>query len=358
MRLVTSGGRDRAIAAVLEALESGVRPNWLLVYDNVAEPLDLQRYLPTCRPGGHVIITSRLQTWPGYIEADSIEVLPFTEEEAVSFLRRRVPALAADRTLREKEDEQRESRGRRLAAALGHLPIAIEHAAAYLTETGQSVDDYLSQFDQNAHRLLSEQLPELPESVSRTWAMSTALLTPDAEHLFNLCAFFSPEPIAGELLLENAHAVSDPPGLREFLSSSPRFRAAASQMHRLSLVKVDGARDQIQMHRVVQAVTRGQLRQTGPTRSWRTGRPRIPCWPSRTRVTPTGPPTTRSTTCRCSTSSPIAASCTPAIRRCAASSSTRCEGCTCAAAMPRRPGSGRRPSRGGGSSLARRTSRC
>ena len=261
LRLVTSGGRDRAIAAVLEALESGVRPNWLLVYDNVAEPLDLQRYLPTCRPGGHVIITSRLQTWPGYIEADSIEVLPFTEEEAISFLRRRVAALAMDRTLREKEDEQRNHEAGRLAAALGHLPIAIEHAAAYLTETGQSVDDYLSPFDQNADRLLSEQRPELPESVSHTWTMSTALLTPDAEHLFNLCAFFSPEPIAGELLLENAHAVSDPPGLREFLSSSHRFRAAASQMHRLSLVKVDGARDQIQMHRVVQAVTRGQLRQ-------------------------------------------------------------------------------------------------
>ncbi len=261
LRLVTSGGRDRAIATVLEALESGIRPNWLLVYDNVAEPLDLQRYLPTCRPGGHVIITSRLQTWPGYIEADSIEVLPFTEEEAVSFLRRRVPALAADRTLREKEDEQRNHEAGRLAAALGHLPIAIEHAAAYLTETGQSVGDYLSQFDQNAHRLLSEQLPELPEAVSHTWTMSTALLTPDAEHLFNLCAFFSPEPIAGELLLENAHAVSDPPGLRAFLSSSHRFRAAASQMHRLSLVKVDGAHDQIQMHRVVQAVTRGQLQQ-------------------------------------------------------------------------------------------------
>ena len=94
--------------------------------------------------------------------------------------------------------------------------------------------------------------------------MSTALLTPDAEHLFNLCAFFSPEPIAGELLLENARAVGHPPGLSEFLASSARFRAAASQMHRLSLVKVDGARDQIQMHRVVQAVTRGQLQQRRP----------------------------------------------------------------------------------------------
>ena len=84
--MVTSGsGRDRAIAVVLEALASGIRPNWLLVYDNVAEPLDLQRYLPVCPPGGHVIITSRRPTWPGYIEADRIEVSPFTEEEAVSY---------------------------------------------------------------------------------------------------------------------------------------------------------------------------------------------------------------------------------------------------------------------------------
>jgi hypothetical protein len=264
LRLPTSGGRDRAIAAVLEALEAGIRPNWLLVYDNVAQPLDLQRYMPKCPPGGHIIVTSRVQAWPGYIEADSIPVSPFTEQESVSFLRRRVPALSADPTVRDREDERRNNDATRLATALGHLPIAIEHAASYLTETSQSVDDYLSRFDQNAHRLLSEHLPDLPESVSHTWTMSTALLTQDAEHLFNLCAFFSPEPIAGELLLEHAHAVTEPPGLPEFLSSALRFRAAASQMGRLSLVKVDGAHDQIQMHRVVQAVTRGHLRQYRP----------------------------------------------------------------------------------------------
>jgi len=77
LRLAATGsGRDRTIAAVLRALESGVQPDWLLVFDNAAQPLDLQRYLPTCPPGGHIIITSRLQNWPGYIEADSIEVSP------------------------------------------------------------------------------------------------------------------------------------------------------------------------------------------------------------------------------------------------------------------------------------------
>ena len=264
LRLAASGSnRDRAIAAVLEALESGAQPNWLLVYDNSAQPLDLQRYLPRCRPSGHIIITSRLQNWPGYMDADSIQVSPFTMEEAISFLRRRVPRLGSGDRLSRDDDATRSTEAERLATALGHLPIAVEHAAAYLAETGQPVDDYLSRFGENAHQLLSQQLSEFPAPVSATWAMSAALLTADAQHLFNLCAFFSPEPIAMEIFLQYAHAVSDPAGLREFLSSTSRFRAAASQLHRLSLAKVDGARDQIQMHRVVQAVTRGRLQQDG-----------------------------------------------------------------------------------------------
>jgi hypothetical protein len=255
------GGRDRTIAAVLGALAHGVQANWLLVYDNAAQPLDLQPYLPACPPNGHIIITSRLQNWPGYIEKDNVGVSPFTKDEAISFLRRRVAILGADLGLDTGEDERRISEAGRLAEALGHLPIAIEHAAAYLNETSHSVNGYLSRFEENAHRLLNEQREEFPDSVSATWTMSTELLTPDAVHLFNLCAFFSPEPIAVGLCLNHARAISDPPGLRELLSSPPRFRAAATLMNRLSLVKMDGARDQIQMHRVVQAVTRGQLRQ-------------------------------------------------------------------------------------------------
>ena len=91
--------------------------------------------------------------------------------------------------------------------------------------------------------------------------MSITLLTPDAEHLFNLCSFFSPEPIAVELFLQpdGGHRRS----ARAWPSSSPhaqRFRAAATLLHRLSLARVDGARDLIQVHRVVQAVTQGRLR--------------------------------------------------------------------------------------------------
>ena len=162
------------------------------------------------------------QNWPSSVIGDAIEVSPFTEDEAVSFLRQRVPGLdagSARQQLSREEDARRAGEAGRLAAELGHLPIAVDHAAAYLAETSQTVDEYLTRFAHNAHLLLSEQpgVSEFPAPVSGTWAMSTTLLTQDAEHLFNLCAFFSPEPIAAELFLQDASDIDDPPGVAEFL---------------------------------------------------------------------------------------------------------------------------------------------
>jgi tetratricopeptide (TPR) repeat protein len=258
----TDSARDRTVAAALETLQSGVFSSWLLVFDNATNPLDLQKYIPAGRPEGHVIITAREPNWPSYLVADSVEISPFTDAESVSYLRRTVSVLAEGDGLGAAEDALRATEASRLASVLGHLPIAVEHAAAYLAETGQSVEEYLTRFTENAHQLLSERPAEtdLPAPVSGTWSMSITLLTPDAEHLFNLCSFFSPEPIAAELFLQPEAGIDDPPGLGDFLSSAQRFRAAATLLHRLSLARVDGARDLIQVHRVVQAVTQGRLR--------------------------------------------------------------------------------------------------
>jgi tetratricopeptide (TPR) repeat protein len=260
----TGSSRDRTIAAVLEKLQTAAA-SWLLVYDNVANPFDLEKYLPASQPDGHIIVTMRQRNWPSR-DADAVEVSPFTEAEAISFLRRRVPGLApagARRRSSREEDAHRAAEAARLAAELGYLPIAVGHAGAYLAETGRSVDEYLDPFAQNAHRLLNVETeredPHAP--VAGTWALSNELLTDDARHLFSLCAFFSPEPIAAKLFLQDVAGIEDPPGLAEFLSSPQRFRAAASQLHRLSLAKVDAARDLIQMHRVVQVVTQGRLRE-------------------------------------------------------------------------------------------------
>ena len=258
----TDSARDRTVAAVLETLQSGVFSSWLLVFDNAANPLDLQKYIPASRPEGHVIITAREPNWPSYIVADSVEIAPFTDAESVSYLRRTVSSLAEGAGLAAAEDARRVSEARRLAHD-PRPPADRRRARGRLPGRDRSVvEEYLTRFTENAHQLLSEQPAdsELPAPVSGTWAMSITLLTPDAEHLFNLCSFFSPEPIAAELFLQPDAGIVNPPGLADFLSSAQRFRAAATLLHRLSLARVDGARDLIQVHRVVQAVTQGRLR--------------------------------------------------------------------------------------------------
>jgi tetratricopeptide (TPR) repeat protein len=132
-----------------------------------------------------------------------------------------------------------------------------------LQEADCDVSEYLAIFSRNAHQLLDSHTgsSDAHNRVSGTWTLSNELLTDNAKHLFNLCAFFSPEPISARLFLQDVTGIDDPPGLTGLLSSPQNFRAAANQLHRLSLVKVDAARDLIQMHRVVQAVTQGRLRE-------------------------------------------------------------------------------------------------
>jgi len=254
--------RDRTVAAVLETLESGAWSSWLLVFDNAVDPLDLEKYIPVAGPGRHVIVTTRQPNRPRSPDTDTIELVPFSDADSVLFLRRAVPILAEEKRLTAAEDAQRDREARRLTTTLGHLPIAVGHAAAYLTDTGQSVGEYLARYTENAHQLLTEQPADwdLPIPVSGTWAVSTALLSPDAQHLFNLCSFLSPEPIATELLQQPVGDLDDPAGLAEFLSSPQRFRTAATQLHRLSLARVDDSQSLIQVHRVVQAVAQGRLR--------------------------------------------------------------------------------------------------
>ena len=232
LQATSESTRDRTVQAVLTALQSGPWSSWLLVFDNAADPLDLQQYIPQTRPGGHVIITARQPNWAGYIVADSVEVLPFTDVESISFLRSAVPSVLERDGVPAIEDPLRISGAQQLAATLGNLPIALGHAAAYLAETRQSVEEYLTRFTENAHQLLSEQHQQLtehpadgdvPAPVSGTWAMSITLLSPDAEHLFNLCSFFSPEPIARGLLQARADDIDNPPGLADVLCSPSRW---------------------------------------------------------------------------------------------------------------------------------------
>ncbi|MFI0353179.1 FxSxx-COOH system tetratricopeptide repeat protein [Actinomadura sp. 9N407] len=249
--------RDYAAGVVLDALRVGdPYERWLLVFDNAEMPDVVSRFLP--QGTGHVIITSRLSEWQTSLRSKGLEISEFDPAETVAFLRRRVDRLA--------ETDDRDENGRRVAEAtrlgdtLGNLPLAAEHAAAYLVETGTRVEDYLESFDKNAHDLLGHDVDiYYPHAVATTWSVSRASLTPGAGALFQLLAFFAPEPVSEEILVRPGHAQQMPEDLRPVVEDLAELRRAARELARFSLVRIYGLRNVVQMHRVVQRVTRSRL---------------------------------------------------------------------------------------------------
>lgn len=186
---------NTAVPSVLDALRTG-RPcrNWLLVFDNAEELETVRPFFPAGGPG-RILVTSRNAQWSR--AARTVEVDVFEREESIELLRRRGPELPRDQA-------------DRVADALGDLPLAIEQAAAWLTETGMPVDEYLQVFeDERAdvstrrNELLAAGVPvDYPEPVAAAWNMSLRRLAethPGALQLLQMCSFFAPEPISRRL---------------------------------------------------------------------------------------------------------------------------------------------------------------
>jgi tetratricopeptide (TPR) repeat protein len=258
--------RDYSIELVIDALNRGEPySNWLLIFDNASQAGMVARYIP--RGPGHVIITSRDTHWRKALGVEGIEVAAFELAETIEFLRKRVPALTvvtadqADLGCSPAEENKRRLKDATdLANALDNLPVAADHAAAYLVETGATVRSYLELLHTNAHKLFAADVDiPYPRAVATTWTVSRQTISPEADALFKLLAFFAPEPIAEELLLQPGKVTAPTEPLQRALNDPSEFRRAARELARFSLAKINGVRNVIQVHRVVQAVTQGQL---------------------------------------------------------------------------------------------------
>jgi tetratricopeptide (TPR) repeat protein len=115
---------EKAAKAALSRLAEH-RATWLLVYDNVSSPEELADLLPSA--GARVLITSRFLDWSALANEVALDVLP--PAHAIAFLQGRAG----------RNDPEG---ARVLAEALGRLPLALDHAAAYCGRTQMSFADY------------------------------------------------------------------------------------------------------------------------------------------------------------------------------------------------------------------------
>ncbi|MGH7601717.1 MAG: FxSxx-COOH system tetratricopeptide repeat protein, partial [bacterium] len=242
--------QNLAIAAVHHWLNH--HDGWLLVFDNAPEVEALHDYLPQATTG-HVLITSRNPNWRCL--AQPFAVSTFAPEEAIDFLCKRSGKTDRDAAAK-------------LAEALGHLPLALTQAAAYIEETGKPLADYLALYQQHRQKLLGRSKPDVDYryTVATTWELSFQAVQRQctaATDLLHLGAFLAPEEIPWDLLQP---ALSHVKQLKTSALADPlESDAAVAVLRRYSLLEVKGqslleVKGQfLSLHRLVQQVIQDRL---------------------------------------------------------------------------------------------------
>ena len=217
------------------------RATWLLIYDNVPAPDEIADLLPSS--GARVLITSRFSDWSELADEIALDVLAL--EEAVALLQNRAGRGDAEGA-------------RALAEALGCLPLALDHAAAYCKRTQTEFRDYA----QRASGLIST-APRgagYPRSVAVTFDLAitdAAAQCRAVEPLIAYLAQCAPERIPMTLI---EGAIED---------EEERLQALAA-LAEVSLVKHDPFEDTtpaVSLHRLVLAVARPRSEANGSAQS-------------------------------------------------------------------------------------------
>ena len=241
--LPSTGGND--ISEILVELTK--RKNWLIIFDNAPDKESLYGFVPRGRSRCDVLITSRSRDWAEI--AETVDVSEMEPRESTDFL--------AKRTGRRDEDVAH------LASTLGHLPLALAQAGAYIYSHNISIRNYLSLYREAAARMLAARpFPiDYPKSVAATWLLHFDVLKaeqPAAVELLQLCAFVAPDRIPLRILTSDSSRSFLPRSLSICVSDSHNWELTVGALVSNSLVDrlTD---DTVRVHRLVQEVTRSPL---------------------------------------------------------------------------------------------------
>lgn len=219
---------------------------WLIIFDNLDFEGTISRYLPQNNIRGHILVTTRNVTiW----QKDAIEIDVFTREEALAFFGNRLSNciwLENDTAIQTA-----------LAEQLGYLPLALEQAAAYISNNPAcNYGKYLLMLEQSGLEVFREEAakPEYYEKiVVTTWSISyKALSLRGAKQLFNMCVYMGSENIPIDYFVGGCELLPSP--LKNDISKEISKNRILKQLHDYSLAKVDTKH--IHIHRLVQEVVR------------------------------------------------------------------------------------------------------
>jgi hypothetical protein len=232
---------SRSVARWLKA-----QPRWLLVYDNVEDPKAIAAKLPEAG-GHHVLFTSRNPALDD-LAAAALDLKTWTDEQALDFLRERLPAAS--------DDERRA-----LSHSLGGLPLALEQAAAYIRHNGIAIADYQAALDDITRRprlLGRTDSANCPRSIQATLSLAFDRLSEAARELLHLCAWLAPEPIPEFLFTEAPQEL--PAALAAVATDPLAWGETLGELGGHGLCQRNPANRTLSFHRLTQAAAQNRTR--------------------------------------------------------------------------------------------------
>ncbi|MEU7075887.1 tetratricopeptide repeat-containing protein [Streptomyces narbonensis] len=248
-----TGADPEADARAFLAWLATTSRRWLVVLDDIADPGAVEGWWPVSRTGsGWVLATTRLhdaRLTGGGRRRVSVDV--YEPDEAAAYLRAR---LAEDDGLVDGAVDE-------LAGALGYLPLALGHAAAYMINHGVGCAAYLRLF--RGSRSIAEVLPPSADAEGYGRQIATTLL-------LSLGAAEEADPAGLARAVLSLAAFLDPAGhpaalwaMESVLSSlggcdAATVRTTLRVLHRYALLTCDG--DAVRIH----ALTARAVREVTP----------------------------------------------------------------------------------------------
>ena len=254
---------NEAIRAVKHWLET--HPGWLLIFDNADHPEQLKPYRPV-QAEGHILLTSRAQTFDMLGIAQPVSLRKMPMNEAVTFLLKRANRGTVDATEQNAIAE--------LVEELGRLPLALEQAGAFILRRQLKFRTYLSQYRKQRLTLLERQLPTVGNeqqpnrSVRTTWQLNfqaVQAINPASAELLRFSAFVAPDDIPYELLIRSRGALGQilDDALQTEDEDGAKFMIAdlLEPLTQYSLVRLDSGKESYTIHRLVQDVIKAEMEQ-------------------------------------------------------------------------------------------------
>jgi tetratricopeptide (TPR) repeat protein len=222
----TTADAARWAAAWLQA-HSG----WLLILDNVSNPGDVESLLGLLT-SGHIVITTRRDIgWDQVADPIRLDVLEFA------------PAAQLIVTRTGQHEAAGQEAAAAVAAELGCLPLALNQAAAYITQTRIPVAAYLQRLRQHPAVMHAAGGEQAQRTIARVWDITIDALRvshPDAIMLLRILACYAPDEIPRSILGGGDDA--------QKLAVDEALGALASY----SMITLTA--ETVSMHRLVQAV--------------------------------------------------------------------------------------------------------